>query len=61
MAATLDDRLAQFLRERKYLHNLSPQTLEWYQTAWTAFRRSATQFRRSRVASSTRAAAFRNF
>ena len=42
MAATLDDLLAQFLRERKYLCNLSPETLEWYRTAWTAFRRSAT-------------------
>ena len=42
MAATLDDLLTQFLRERKYLRNLSPETLEWYRTAWTAFRRSAT-------------------
>jgi site-specific recombinase XerD len=42
MAPTLDDLLTQFLRERKYLRNVSPRTLEWYETAWQAFRRSAT-------------------
>jgi site-specific recombinase XerD len=42
MATTLDDLLRQFLRERKYLRNVSPQTIEWYETAWKAFRDSAT-------------------
>ena len=42
MSADLDTLLVQFLRERKYLRNLRPQTLEWYETAWKAFRKSAT-------------------
>jgi site-specific recombinase XerD len=42
MSGDLDTLLAQFLRERKYLHNLRPQPLEWYETAWKAFRKSAT-------------------
>jgi integrase/recombinase XerD len=42
MSGDLDTLLAQFLRERKYLRNLRPQTLEWYETAWKAFRKSAT-------------------
>jgi integrase/recombinase XerD len=42
MSADLDTLLRQFLRERKYLRNLRPQTLEWYETAWKAFRKSAT-------------------
>jgi hypothetical protein len=42
MATTLEERFQQFLRERKYLSNLSPNTLEWYQTAWKYFRESAT-------------------
>ena len=42
MAGDLDTLLLQFLRERKYLHNLRPQTLEWYETARKAFRKSAT-------------------
>jgi site-specific recombinase XerD len=42
MSGDLDSLLQQFLRERKYLRNLPPQTLEWYETAWKAFRKSAT-------------------
>ena len=42
MSATLDTLLTQFLRERKYLRNVSPQTIEWYETAWHAFQKSAT-------------------
>jgi site-specific recombinase XerD len=42
MASTLDDLLVLFLRERKYLRNVRPQTIEWYETAWKAFRKSAT-------------------
>ncbi len=42
MSADLDTLLTHFLRERKYLRNLRPQTLEWYETAWKAFRKSAT-------------------
>jgi site-specific recombinase XerD len=42
MSADLDTLLQQFLRERKYLRNLRPQTIEWYETAWKAFRKSAT-------------------
>ena len=42
MSGDLDFLRQHFMRERKYLRNLRPQTLEWYETAWTAFRRSAT-------------------
>jgi hypothetical protein len=42
MSGDLDSLLQVFLRERKYLHNLRPQTIEWYETAWKAFRKSAT-------------------
>ena len=42
MSATLDTLLTQFLKERKYRRNVSPQTIEWYETAWTAFRKCAT-------------------
>jgi site-specific recombinase XerD len=37
MATNLDTLLEQFLRERKYLRNVSPDTIEWYRTAWKAF------------------------
>lgn len=37
MATNLDTLLEQFLRERKYLRNVSPETIEWYRTAWKAF------------------------
>jgi len=30
----------QFLRERTYLHNITPKTREFYQTAWKAFLRA---------------------
>ena len=42
MATNLDSLLQQFLRERKYLRNVSPDTIEWYETAWKAFQGSAT-------------------
>jgi site-specific recombinase XerD len=42
MATNLDTLFQQFLKERKYLRNVSPQTIEWYETAWKAFRNSAT-------------------
>ncbi len=42
MATHLDSLLQHFLRERKYLRNVSPDTIEWYQCAWKAFRDSAT-------------------
>lgn len=42
MAADLQLLFQQFLKERKYLRNVSPQTIEWYETAWTYFNRSAT-------------------
>jgi hypothetical protein len=42
MATHLDSLLQHFLRERKYLRNVSPETIEWYQCAWKAFRDSAT-------------------
>jgi site-specific recombinase XerD len=31
-----------FLRERKYLRNVSPRTIKWNETALKAFRESAT-------------------
>src|SRR3954453_23354881 len=30
----------QFLNERRYLKNVTPDTIEWYQTAFKAFRRT---------------------
>jgi hypothetical protein len=33
----LDQLFQQFLRERTYLHNVSPATREWYGCAWKAF------------------------
>jgi len=42
MATNLDSLFQQFLKERKYLRNVSPQTIEWYETAWKYFKRSAT-------------------
>ena len=42
MDATLETRFQQFLRERKYLRNVRPQTIEWYETAWHSFKKSAT-------------------
>ncbi len=42
MATNLDSLLQQLLRERKYLRNVSPETIEWYETAWKAFQGSAT-------------------
>lgn len=36
---TLDSLFEQFVRERTYLHNVTPKTRDWYQTAWKAFKR----------------------
>jgi integrase/recombinase XerD len=36
----LDQLFQQFLRERVYLHNITPKTREFYETAWKAFVRS---------------------
>jgi hypothetical protein len=35
----LDSFVEQFVRERTYLHNVTPKTRDWYQTAWKAFKR----------------------
>jgi len=42
MATQIETLFQQFLKERKYLRNVSPQTIEWYETAWKYFNRSAT-------------------
>ena len=42
MATQNETLFQQFLKERKYLRNVSPQTIEWYETAWKYFHRSAT-------------------
>jgi site-specific recombinase XerD len=34
------DLFKQFLNERRFLKNVTPATLEWYDTAWKAFQRS---------------------
>jgi len=34
---TLTSLFEQFLRERRYLKNVSPKTIEWYETAWKGF------------------------
>lgn len=36
----LDQLFEQFLRERRYLKNVTPDTIEWYQTAWDRFRKA---------------------
>ena len=33
----LDQLFQQFLRERTYIQNVTPKTLDWYQSAWKAF------------------------
>lgn len=38
--SSLDTLFQQFLRERRYLKNVSPDTLEWYEMAWATFRRT---------------------
>jgi integrase/recombinase XerD len=40
---SLDQRFDQFLRERTYVHNVTPKTRDWYQSAWHAFKRSRPQ------------------
>jgi integrase/recombinase XerD len=37
----LDASFEQFLRERLYLKNVSPRTVEWYRTAWKALKSSS--------------------
>lgn len=32
MATQIETLFQQFLKERKYLRNVSPQTIEWYET-----------------------------
>ena len=34
---TLSTYFEQFLRERTYIQNITPRTLEWYRAAWRAF------------------------
>ena len=36
----LDRLFQQFLRERTYINNVTPATREWYECAWTAFKRA---------------------
>jgi hypothetical protein len=36
----LSSLFQQFLRERRYLHNITPKTEAWHEAAWLAFRRS---------------------
>jgi hypothetical protein len=36
----LNDLFDQFLRERVYLHNITPKTREFYETAWKPFARA---------------------
>jgi site-specific recombinase XerD len=35
--ATLNSLFDQFLRERRYLKNVSPKTITWYETSWKSF------------------------
>ena len=34
------DLFKQFLNERRYLKNVTPDTIEWYETAWKALQRT---------------------
>ncbi len=36
--SSLDRLFQQFLQERTYLQNVSPRTIQWYESAWGAFR-----------------------
>jgi len=38
--SSLNDYFNQFLRGRVYLHNTTPRTREFYETAWKAFTRA---------------------
>jgi integrase len=38
--ATLDSLFERFLRERRYLKNVSLKTLVWYESAWRAFKQT---------------------
>jgi site-specific recombinase XerD len=40
--SALHEHFEQFLRERVYLHNVTPKTRDYYVTAWKAFVRSQT-------------------
>jgi hypothetical protein len=40
--AALDSLFARFLKERKYLQNVRPRTIEWYELVWATFKQSAT-------------------
>ena len=35
--ATLNSLFEQFRRERRYLKNVSPKTITWYETSWKSF------------------------
>lgn len=37
---SLDQLFEQFLRECTYVHNVTPKTRDWYQSAWHAFKQS---------------------
>ena len=39
----LDQLFEQFLRQRTYVHNVTPKTRDWYQAAWQAFKQSQSQ------------------
>lgn len=34
----LDQLFQQFLRERTYVNNVTASTIEWYESAWKAFK-----------------------
>ena len=38
----LDELFQLFLQERRYLLNVTPRTLSWYEAAWLTFKRSST-------------------
>jgi len=42
MATQIETLFQQFLKERKYLRNVRPDTIDWYECAWKAFKGSAT-------------------
>jgi len=36
----LDQLFQQFLRERTYITSVTPDTLDWYRSAWKAFKQA---------------------
>jgi hypothetical protein len=50
--SNLDQLFEQFIRERTYVHNVTPKARDWYQSAWHAFKQSQSHSANRAVGSS---------